>query len=40
MLDEITETRDTMLDRVMRQEGANWEMGTVANQKLAREMQQ
>ena len=28
MLDEITETRDTMLDRVMRKEGANWEMGT------------
>lgn len=29
MLDEIRETRNTMLDRVIRKEGANWGMGTV-----------
>jgi len=28
MLDEIRETRDTVLDRVMQEEGAHWHLGT------------
>jgi len=30
MLDEINETRDILLDRVMRKQGANWGIGTVS----------